>query len=88
MTPNTHSAQDIQDAAVKQGVLLTWTVFQAPLDYPDDFVLRPFSSKSGEAMPFVWTAKTLSAVQTALPAGLYRMPPDPSDPPTIVEIWI
>lgn len=83
-------AQDIQDAAVADGRLLVWTIFEQPADFPHHFVARPFVGQGGQSLPlhFVLLARRLDEVRRLLPAGLICLPREDDDDPVIVESWM
>ncbi len=73
-------------------VLVIWTVYKHPRDYPDKFVARAHivgrcKDQSGPTTAVV-IADTLDAVRAQLPPGLIRMPRLRDDDPVIVETWL
>jgi hypothetical protein len=72
-------------------VLNMWTVYRQPRDYPNGYVARRFEvdSKLGPvATSNVHVGDTLEAVRAKLPPGLYRLPRDDRDAPSVVETWL
>lgn len=73
-------------------VLVTWTVFYSPLDYPGLFVVRAFEIRSGQPEPAaraeVATALTLDDARASIPGGLFRLERMPGDHESVIETWI
>jgi hypothetical protein len=71
-------------------VLPMWTIYDHPRDMPEHWVARRWevSGTGGVATPEVLTADTLEALRAQLPPDLCRMPRQPGDDPTIVEVWL
>lgn len=74
--------------------MMLWTVYDHPLDYPDVFVARLWSMRTGqpvEGAP-VLTAATLDQlrgdIQHATDYVLCCMARAPEDDPRIVESWL
>lgn len=68
-----------------QGLIL-WTVYDKPLDFPDNFVARKFLNSSPTQE--VLTATSLDEIRALLPLGLTRLPRMDEDDPNIVEVWL
>jgi hypothetical protein len=71
--------------------LTMWTIYQAPADFPEGFVTRPWMVRSGGGGPVPGMAhlsRSLEEAREVVPAGLYRMDRQPGDDATIVETWI
>jgi hypothetical protein len=69
--------------------LTVWTIYERPADFPEGFVVRPWTVKRGQSVPgAAYVARTLEDAREAVPAGLYRMDRDVNDDPRIVETWI
>jgi hypothetical protein len=83
-------AQRVQNAAIRQGNLLIWTVYRRPLDFPDLYIARPHLIEPGqtEPMPFHLQAATLAELRKLLLFGLYRMDRQPGDEAQIAESWM
>ncbi|CAB3754123.1 hypothetical protein [Paraburkholderia humisilvae] len=63
-----------------------WVIYDKPSDIPDWFVARKwFLDRPTSELRL---GRTLDEVRAKLPAGLYRLPRDPSDDAKIVESWI
>jgi hypothetical protein len=73
-----------------QNDLLVWTIYDHPKDFPNSYVVRPFSSRQGAAPLTVhFEHAQLEHVRGALEhLGLICMPRAESDDPTIVETWL
>jgi hypothetical protein len=71
--------------------LYQYTVYDHPLDYPDDFVVRRWiigpGTYRGEPSLFA-RGRTLDEVRGHLPGGLFCLNREPGDDPAIVETWI
>jgi len=71
-----------------------FVIYDRPADYPDKFVVRPFSiidDARGRVLlqPAVaWLADSLDEARTLVPAGLICFGRDPADEPHIVETWL
>lgn len=68
-----------------------WTVYDKPLDYPEQFVARRFEVFAGLARPTddVITSLYLERIRMDMQArGLYRLDRNPNDEPCIVECWL
>jgi hypothetical protein len=83
-------AQQIQNSARAANRLLTWTVYEYPLDYPNEYIARPANVAEGNvnAMPVHLSALSLTAIRALIPSGLYRLPRWTDDEPHILEVWI
>jgi hypothetical protein len=71
--------------------LTMWTIYQAPKDFPDGFVVRPWTLTRGGGGPvpgMAFTARTLEDARANVPPGLYRQERAPEDDHTIVETWL
>jgi hypothetical protein len=75
----------------KDGLLVQYTVYDHPLDYPDDFVVRRWIIGPGfyGSEPELFArGRTLEEVRSRLPGGLFCLNREPADDPAIVETWI
>lgn len=75
-----------------EGVLSTWTIYDHPADFPDNYVLREYRISAGDVRPHhFWLFLTLGearrAVQEKAP-GAYRLARSPEDHSTVVETWL
>jgi hypothetical protein len=72
--------------------LYLWTVYANPTDFPGQYVARRWEARAGDREPVPCAEcivrDTLDEVRADLPPGLYCMPRDPGDDPTIVETWL
>lgn len=69
----------------------SFVIFNSPLDYPGKYVVRRFVAKGGESIPDdepLAVAKTYDRALDSIPGGLYRIPRDPADHASVVEVWI
>ena len=74
-----------------QNVLIIWTVYDHPTDYPDNFVARRSECRPHGVIvntQDMFIADTLSEVRQLLPRGLIHIGRDPRDDPKIVEVWL
>lgn len=72
-------------------LLTGYTIYDHPLDYPNDFVVRGWDvNKGGEIVPhdFVTRHETLEQARRRIPEGLCRTSRFENDDPVIVEVWI
>jgi hypothetical protein len=67
-----------------------FTIYDAPLDYPGEFVLRRWIVEPGQprAGEVLGTADTLEAIRALLPAGLAPLGRQAADEQQIVESWV
>lgn len=66
--------------------LITWAVYDKPVDYPLKAVARKFVD--GVPTDEVRIAGSLSALRTLKPAGVHVIPRASEDLPTFVELWV
>lgn len=87
---NPRYAQMVQISASSLGQLLIWTIYDHPADYPDFYVARPtiIRPKTSGHLPMHLLAKDLDTLRTMLPDGLTRLPRQPTDDPSVVEVWV
>lgn len=72
-------------------LLVLWTIYDHPRDYPNAFVARRWVVERGgeRATDTLMTSDTLDWLRDQmLDMGLYRLPRDPADDPSIVETWL
>lgn len=63
-----------------------WVIYHSPIDVPERFVARKW--QLDQPTSEMLQSKTLDELRGKLPAGLVRLPRDPSDDAKIVESWI
>lgn len=70
--------------------LAMWVIYERPIDYPDDFVLRRHVVGPGTVTPDarMYCAPTLDEIRLMLPSGLVCIGRSESDEPQIVETWL
>lgn len=78
--------------------LVLYVVFDHPLDFPNNFVVRQQivrrdpNAAPGEPPPVimgdVWIGPTLEMVRALIPPDKVRMDRSPGDDPKICEVWI
>jgi len=75
---------------MRSEALSIWTVYDHPLDRPDDFVARRFEilRMHVTATNDVLTAPTLEQLRDKLPPGLTLLPREALDDAKIVESWV
>lgn len=83
-------AQRVHNAAIRNDLLVIWTVTWGTADHGDCFIARPQTISAGRAdhLNLHLAADTLDDLRSQLPAGLSRLDPDPNDDPVIVEVWL
>jgi hypothetical protein len=72
-------------------VLRMFTVYDHPLDYPHDYVVRGACIFPGRVQPDLTPFAihpSLEAVRDALPPGLSCIPRHPDDDPAVLEVWL
>ena len=71
-------------------MLITYTIYDHPIDYPDKFVIRKFDS--GQPTLTAYVANTLEEARTIvrhlMPDGGFCFPRDETDDVKIVETWM
>ena len=75
----------------QKGVLVMWTVYEKPSDYPDTCVARRHDvGKGGKplATSHIITGSLASLRTLFLSAGLTAIPRHQKDDPVIVEVWL
>lgn len=78
-------------AEVNQRAIIGFVIYEKPIDFPSNFVVRRFAAGKGRvefderAMAIV---NDLEAARESLPEGLVRIPRSRQDAPQIVETWI
>jgi hypothetical protein len=79
----------MQNKALAQGDLLTWTIYDHPSDFPYHYVVRPHSARLNKPLTVHFQHAQLEHVRGALEhLGLTCLPRAESDDPCIVETWI
>jgi len=81
----------LPDQAVQKPVLIVYAVFDHPMDYPTEFIVRRQLVYPGRFTiePDVWChAQSLEAARASIPSGLVRLPHQPQDPPFLTESWL
>lgn len=70
--------------------LVSWTVYDHPLDYPNGYIARKWLVVPGQLQPTdeTLTDETLAGLRKKLPEGLTQIPRSAMDDPRIVETWI
>lgn len=76
---------------LRSDALSIWTVYDHPMDFPNEFVARRFVCAGDEptATADVERSPMLGAIRAIMESrGLYRVGRMPGDDPKIVEIWL
>lgn len=69
--------------------LSIWVVYDHPKDFPDHFIARRWlANDTLTPTSDFYLADDLESLRGQLPAGLYRLPAQPGDDPSIVETWM
>ena len=65
-------------------------IYSHPADYPQDVVVRRWSVSTNGSLPreLLGRAATLEEARKLVPAGGYRIPPQPGEDAAIVEVWV
>jgi hypothetical protein len=75
------------------GILVMWTVYDHPSDFPDAFVARRFEVAAGGFVTtetFI-TSPDIETLRNSLQGEFLctdRLPRHPNDDPKIVEVWL
>ena len=74
-------------------MVLTWTIYDHPEDYPDHFVVRQWKISTGWMLPAAEPAlfKTVDAARSYVRRqypGALRIDRQVSDDPVILETWV
>jgi hypothetical protein len=93
-----HVALPYQLARPVGCVLVFWTIYDHPTDYPNGFVLRAsfvlrdgFIVKGSRRMlvsTTAWYASTPDELESILPDGVIKMGPQEGDDPVILSVWM
>lgn len=75
-----------------EAVMVFYTIYDRPRDYPQEFVVRCHRILRGSPEPVADSdlfarGMTVDYVRSTLPAGLNRIGPWPGDDPCILEVW-
>lgn len=76
---------------MSEAILSTWTIYDSPTDYPDQFVVRRWDVPEGGGGPVPGEAVAVSSLEEArasIPDGRFNLHRAPGDDPTIVETWL
>lgn len=69
--------------------LVVWAIYQRPKDYPQGYVVRPWSTVDGQILGGqAQYAETLDEARSKVPPNLVRLSRLPGEDPAIVESWI
>jgi hypothetical protein len=70
--------------------LIFWNIFQRPLDYPQEVVIRQAFVEPGQVLagPLVWRGQSVEEARRNLPPGLFCIPRSPEDVGSLVESWV
>jgi hypothetical protein len=72
-------------------MLTFWTIYDHPLDYPNDYVVRAWDvTRKGENIPRETATRhaSLEDARRSLPLGLYKLGRFKEDDPAIAEVWL
>lgn len=75
---------------VTKTLIFMYTIFNAPEDHPDHFVMRRFHIVPGDVVP-EYTAGLYGSLEEAradIPAGCVNVGRDPRDTGSTVETWV
>ena len=72
-----------------QNDLLTWTIYDHPVDFPDYYIVRPHSAALKRPLTVHFQHAQLEQVRFALAQlGLVCLARSDTDPPNVLEVWI
>lgn len=75
-------------AALQEGDLPQFVIYNSPADYPGKYVVRMWRVMVNVgATDHVGVADTLDQAREIVPLGLFRMARFDQDDPVIVEVW-
>lgn len=79
--------------STNEPVLITFTIYEKPKDYPDKFVVRRWAVVRGQPNPVpdpkAWAVTdSLEQARASLPPGLVCIDRYAQDDPVIVETWV
>lgn len=80
-----------EEAAVSEQLLVMWTIYDHPTDWPEWYVARAFTitPEGSEPGDTVELHRDIEALRRAMQRrGLYCLPRNEGDEPQIVETWI
>lgn len=73
-------------------MLVIWTIYDHPLDYPDHYVARKWligrKYDEPEATDEILLDTDLEALRKKLPPWLYCMPKQEGDDSIVIECWL
>jgi len=79
----------LQSKAHAENDLLVWTIYDHPIEFPDSYVVRPFSSKLVCPLTVHFKHGQLGYVRSALQnLGLTCLARAEDDPPFVLETWL
>lgn len=84
---NSQQATSLEAAAVQEGDVLIWPVFEHPIDYPGLYVARPHSTRQNRPFQVVLVAANVEELRSQLPPGLVMLARHADDNPKIIEVW-
>jgi hypothetical protein len=84
------TAQELQNVVCDLDLLMIWTVYSSPRDFPGKFVARPFLAVKHRSrpLPVHLIADSLKGVREKIPVGTVLLARQPSDDAAIVETWV
>lgn len=68
-----------------------YVIHESPTDYPGRFVVRRLRVTATRSLVYAKphaVTTSLAEARASIPLGLFAMPRDPEDPPSIVETWL
>lgn len=70
-------------------MLTVYTIYENPSDYPDGYVVRPWTIEPNDLVPGeAQYVGTLDEARATVPAGSFRLAREFHDDPVIVETWV
>jgi hypothetical protein len=79
----------LHNKAIEENDLLTWNIYDHPLDFPHSYVVRPFSTRLGCPLTVHFEHARLECVRLELiHLGLTCLVRAETDPPSLVETWL
>jgi len=87
---NVHEIITASHDAMERGILVIWTIYDKPKDYPEGIIARRFEIGKGAVLATTDTVTgSLEKIRASFTlAGLTRLPRQAEDDRNIVECWV
>ena len=74
----------------KKTTMYLWTIYNKPIDYPDNVIVRKFAIVDGSIYMTgeMYICNSVDEARSMVPKDRVCIPRDPVDEPQIIETWI